>query len=216
MQEKAGGKLELFFSRFKRLSYKRRDVILRAYDIPSGIYLLRKGYIRIYSLSETGQELTLIILKPGDVFPLTWGINDSPNREYCEAMTQVELWRAPREKFLEFISKNSDVLFALTGKILIRLQGLLERMDYLVFGNAYQKVASILVILAERFGKKQAEGEINIRVPLIHSDIADLIGLARETASIEIKKLENKKILERKGKYLIVNNLVRLKKEARW
>lgn len=215
MQKRPVGKLALFFSQFRRLYYKRRQMIIRADDIPSGVYYLRKGYIRVYSLSESGEELTLIILKPGDAFPLIWAINDSLNTQYCEAMTPIELLRSPREKFLEFLNDNPDILQELTSKILVRFEGLLERMDYLVFGNAYQKVASILVICAERFGKQNNKG-ILIKVPLTHRDIASLIGLTRETTSLEIKKLENSKIINQKGKYLVVRDINRLKDESLW
>lgn len=215
MQKRPIGKLALFFSQHRRLQYKRHQLIIRADDVPSGVYFLRKGYTRVYSLSESGQELTLIILKPGDVFPLIWAINDSPNTQFCETMTQVELFRAPRKDFLEFLNDNPDIVYEVLSKILVRFEGLLERMDYLVFGNAYQKVSSILVICADRFGVKKGQSII-IRVPLTHKDIANLIGLTRETTSLEIKKLENAKIIDKRGEYLIVKQIDKLKTEALW
>lgn len=207
--------LELFFSQFKRLQYKKGEVIIRPNDDPSGVFYINRGYVRLYTLSESGQELSLIIFKPGDIFPLIWAFNEQDITQYCEAMTLVDAWRIPKKEFLEFMQNNPATLLTVTNKILTRLWGLLQRMEYLVFGNAYQKVASILVICAERFGIKKGKN-IVISLPLTHKDVADLIGLTRETTSVEIKKLEKRGICSKKGKFFYVENLAKLKTAAQW
>ena len=136
-------KLESFFSQFKLLTYKKRGVILRPEDIIPGIFCLKKGYVRAYAMSKDGEELTLIIFKPGDFFPLHWVLNKTPNIYTLEAVTSVELWRVPKEQFVQYLKDHPDVLLELTQRILVRLGGLLDRMEHLVFGNAYEKVASI-------------------------------------------------------------------------
>ena len=146
---------------------------------------------------------------------MIWTFNDGNLNQYCEAMTSVEVRLVTRDKFKEFVQSNPEILWDVTSKILVRLQGIIERMEYMVFGNAYQKVASILVICAERFGVKQ-RSEIIIRVPLTHKDIANLIGLTRETTSVEIKKLERLGAISKKDGQFRIRNLEKLKNEAIW
>ena len=215
MQKDPQQKLEQFFSQFKRFYYKRNEVIIRPDDVPSGVFYLSRGYVKLYTLSESGQELSLIIFKPGDFFPMIWTFKDVIPSQYCETMTSVELYRTSKEKFKEFVQENPEVLWDVTGKILIRLLGLLERMEYMVFGNAHQKVASILAICAERFGVKKGR-EVIVKVPLTHRDIASLIGLTRETTSIELKKLQQLKIISKKEGLFSVTNIEKLKSEAMW
>lgn len=205
MEEQSFQKLNNFFAGFKKLSFKKSETILRADDEPRGVFYLKKGYVKLYSLSKDAQELTLIIFKTGDFFPIMWAINNTPNTYYLEAMTAVELCQAPREKFLNFIKNNGEVLFELTRRILTRFGGVLSRMEYAMFGTAYNKVASIILICADRFGQSLGENT-TIQVPLTHQDIANLIGVARETVSIEMKKLQNKGLIDYKGKYLMVKN----------
>lgn len=215
MKQKPVKKLDEFFARFRRLSYKSHEIILRSNDTPPGVFFISRGYVRVYTLSESGQELTLIIFKPGDFFPMIWAFNNTTVTQYCEAMTPVEVLRAPKEEFRKFLEANPEVLWDVTSKILIRLRGLLERMEYSVFGSAYQKVASILVICAERFGAK-FRGDIVIRVPLTHKDIANLIGLTRETTSVELKKLERLGVVSKKGRQYRIRDFEKLKTEAAW
>jgi CRP/FNR family transcriptional regulator len=77
-------------------------------------------------------------------------------------------------------------------------------MEQLAFGNATQKVASIMSILGERFGKQTEKG-IQIPISLTQQDIAELIGIARETTSIELNRLMADEIIERvSGMYIII------------
>ncbi len=206
-------KFSNFFSKFKKYHYKKGEVILRGGDTPQGVYFINKGYVKDYSISKEGEELMLIIFKPEDFFPMQWVFNNKPNEHYFETMTAVELWRCPKEDFIAFIEANPEIFFELTSHITLRLGGITQRMEYLAFGNAYAKVASIILICAERFGEKKG-GEIVIQVPLTHKDIASFLGLARETVSVEIKKIERKDLITYDGKLLVVKDKQGLEQES--
>lgn len=186
---------------------------MRAGDPPLGFFYLKRGFVRVYSISRNGEELTLIIFKAGDFFPIIWAINNAQNEYFVEAMTACELVRAPREEFVSFVKSNPDINFELTRRTAVRLGGLMRRMEYLVFGNANNKVASILLICAERFGRREG-GKVTVEVPLTHSDIASLVGLTRETASIEMKKLEKNGLVGYRGRLVTVLNLKGLRRQS--
>ena len=128
-------------------------------------------------------------------------------RCFCEDYT------AEQTANLEFLKKESNVFLELTSRILVRLSGLMERTKYLVFGNAYTKVISILLICAERFGKRK-KSAVEIQVPLIHKDIALLVGISRETASRQLEKLRTKSLIDYHDKLLMIANAKKLKEEA--
>ena len=186
---------------------------MRPGDIPLGIYFLKKGYVRLYSIFESGEELTLIIFKSNDFFPVAWAINNDPNEYYLEAMTDAELYRAPKDDLLKFLSLSPEVFFEFTSRMLYRMSGVLKRMEYLVFGNAYQKVASMILICASRFGEKNGN-KLTIQLSLTHKDIANLLGITRETVSLEIKKLKEKGVVVYRGRYIIVEDINKLQKES--
>ncbi len=213
IKKQASEKLSNFFSKFKKLSFRKGETILRASEKPSGVFYLKKGYARIYSISKDAQELTFIIYKPGDFFPTIWPIQGPPLRYYTEALTNIEVYLAPKEEFQKLIKANNEILFEITNRIITRFAGLLLRMEYSIFGNAYNKVAAIIILCAERFGiiKKNS---ILIQVPLTHQDIANLLGVARETVSIEMEKLQEKGLIGHLGKFLVIKDIQRLKEES--
>lgn len=208
-----GKEIERFFSKSTSQRFRRGETILRAGETPPGVFYLKKGFVRLYSVSESGEELTLTIFKPGDIFPISWAVADSPNNYFLDAMTSSEMWRIGQKKFVSFVKENPDELYELTGKIMVRLLGLLRRMEYIVFGNSRTKIASILCIFVERFGRK-TKGGFLIEVPLTHKDIANLVGIARETTSLEMGKLKDKGIIDYSGRTILVRSLTRLKRES--
>lgn len=202
-------KLNDFFSKFKKYHYKKGETILRGGDVPQGVCFINKGYVRDYYVSKEGEELIFIIFKSEDFFPIRWAFNGTITNHYFEAMTVVDLWRCPKEEFIAFIEENPEIFFELTRRITLRLGGIMKRMAYLVFSNAYEKVASILMICAERFGEKKGKS-IVIPIPLTHKDLAMLVGMARETISIEMKKLEKKGIIKYKKRLIVIKNINKL------
>lgn len=202
-------KLEQFFQSSPVFSYKKRTLIFRPDDIPASVFYIKNGYVRVYRISEEGEELTLTILKPKDFFPLSYGINTVAHPYLLEAITPIELWKAPQEQFLHFIKSNPELLYELTTRILVRFDGVLSRMENLLFCNAYIKVAATLLMCAKGFGEDYY-GNTLVKVPLTHRDIATLVGITRETTSLEMKKLEKQGLLTKSGRFIIVKDMKRL------
>lgn len=189
-------------------------MLLRAGDMPQGIYFVEKGFVRLYSFSKEGKELTLVLYKPGDFFPVVWTLRGGkPSEYYFEALSPVEIKRAKRENFIEFMSNNYDIFIEVNNHILERFQIALKRMQYLAFGDARGKLASIILILAKDFSKEK-NGQVEIQVPLTHRDIANLVGVTRETVSVELKKFDRRGFIGYSGRLLVIKDQKGLEKQA--
>ncbi len=208
-------KLTSFFQQYKLLQYKKKTLILHSNDSASSVFFVKSGYIRVFRISEDGEELTLTILKEYDFFPLTYGFNNNNevNNYYLEAITSLEIWKSPQEQFMQFIKKDPELFFELANTLMVKFDVFLTRMEYLVFNNAYTKVAATLLMCAKDFGEQHGN-EIIVKIPLTHKDIATMIGITRETTSLEMKKLEKKGFVRRSGKFLIIKNYNLLKEET--
>ena len=164
-------------------------MLIRADDDPQGIFCLTKGYVRQYTISPAGNELSLHILKPISYFPMVWAINGTPNVYFFEALTEVEVGRAPQDQVVNFIKDKPALLFALMSELLEDYAETLTRVEHLVFSDAHRRVISILIYIAKHFGQPHKKGII-VNHRFTQADIATLVGVARETASIELFKLE--------------------------
>jgi CRP/FNR family transcriptional regulator len=200
-------KLNPFFAQYKPLNYKKGQVILRPEDKVEYIYFIEKGYVKFYYLSQDGKELTFLIYKPGYIFPLLFTfLGDTTTRYYFEAYTPLVLRRAPRETFTELISTNTFLMFSLSQEVVFRWQELLNRMELLKLGTACQNVSYVIALCAEQFGLRNRQS-IAIDLPLAHKDIASMVGLTRETVSLEMKKLEQMGLIEYKRGNITIKDI---------
>lgn len=203
---------EEFYKQFVTRNYKKGEMIIRADDDPFGIFYLTKGYVRQYTISKAGFELTLHILKPISYFPMVWAVNGTPNVYYFEALTPVEVGRAPRDEVVTFIKDKPTVIFELLSELIEDYAESLKRIEHLVFSDAYRRVISVLLYIAKHFGEVQGKGVI-VHHRFTQQDIATLVGVARETASNEIVKLEKKGLVKYVDHSLLFENLKKLELE---
>src|SRR3989344_3550087 len=198
-------RLLTFFSGFPLIKYKKGSLLMRPEDTPQGVSYLSQGFVRIFFNAKDGDEFTLNIFKQGAFFPLTWAISNIANSYYYEAMNDTQVFRAPKESFLEFIRKDSEILYLINNRLLIGIDSMTLRLEYLMTGDAHCRVANVLLMLSRRFGKiDEGSGDIIIDFNITHKEIAQLAGLSRETVCFEIKKLETNKSIKRfKNTYII-------------
>lgn len=203
---------ETFYKQFTTRNYKKGEMLIRADDDPQGIFCLTKGYVRQYTISKTGFELTLHILKPISYFPMVWAINGTPNVYYFEALTPVEVGRAPRDEVVNFIKDKPTVLFELLSELIEDYAESLARIEHLIFSDAYRRVISVLLYIAKHFGEKNSSGII-VYHRFTQQDIATLVGVARETASNELVKLEKKGLIKQVDHSIVFENINNLELE---
>lgn len=208
MDKKIIGKVEKFFKKYKRKTYKKGEILIRADDDPPGVFYLEEGLVKKYIISKKGDELTLSIFKPTLFFPIGWALNNSKNNYFYEAMAPSTVWLAAEDRFIEFIKNEPDVLFELIKRI--HRDGLLTRTTYLMAGNAYTRLVAEIHTSIRRFGEEEnGQG----MVAITEKDLASMTGMTRETVSREIKVLKEKGLVQFSRSRLVVRNIKKFEKE---
>lgn len=211
MDPNISSKIAGFFTQFKKIVYKKGELLIRADEAPSGIFYLKEGMIKEYTISQKGEELVVNMFKPISFFPMSWAINQTPNSYYFEALTDTECYLAPREVTVEFIKNNPDVLYNLLSRVYKGTDGLLTRLTYLMSGSAYTRLITELIIHTRRFASQDSQGRYEIKIT--ERDLAAQTGMSRETISRELRILKDKEIVTFSKSLLIINNLDLLEKE---
>ncbi len=197
-------KIDKFFSQFFKVSFSKGEIILRPDGKIKNIFLLKKGSVRMYVVSDDGQEVTLHIFRPGAYFPIMLSLSDQYDKHYFEAIDEVEAIKAPVEKVIEFMKSDTEVLFDLTTRFSYAISGLTLRIETMAFEDAYNRVANLLLYLSQKFGE-ETEDKTIINISLQHDDIANWVGIRRETVSRQFEKMHKEGILENNNKKLVIN-----------
>jgi CRP/FNR family transcriptional regulator len=167
------------------------------------LYIVRKGLVKLVSLSERGTETILHILRPDDVFGELLLVEGQ--RPFTAiAMTDVRAGVLSREHFLEILP-SCPAFAANYMKLLTRRLMQVEReFAGLIHAWAWHRLAKELLHLAEDIGEDTRAGT-RIALKLTHEDLANLIGTTRETVTIQLHKFEEMGLIRREGRVLIVN-----------
>lgn len=205
--------LENFFSAFPTLTYGKKEHILRPHQPITQVCFLKSGYIRQYSISANGNEFTLNIFKPGSILFFIQLLHGEENNYYFQAFTTAEVYTAKYEPTLEFLTSHPLVTLNILKRIGQGLNRFLAQVESMTFCGSREKLATTLLILSMRFGRKN-KNMVLIDLPLTHYDLACMIGVSRETVSMEIKRLERAKIVERHQRHIFCINPEKIKEIA--
>lgn len=202
-----------FFLKQQLIHYKKGEIIVRVGEPPTGVYFIEKGYVKIYSLTESGEENIQFIYRPGEFFPLAWTFNDKEVNFYYEALTNVTLRKSTRDALLTYITDNPRMGLITVQYVVGILDAFFHRLNNVELTHSYPRIISRLLFLAERYGK-EVNGETVFDMPITQKDIANSINLTRETASKEMNTLVKKGIITCKDRSsLVIHNIAALEKE---
>ncbi len=155
---------------------------------------------------------TLNIYKPYALFPMSSVLNGKQEKYTYGALTEVRGYFAPKKDFRRFIKKNPDILFDLLKRIYSGLEGFFSHLEAMLSGDAYLRILTQLIIYTKRFGQNN-KNRIAFDWHMTHHELASQTGLARETVTREIKKLQDKGLIGYSGKKLFVYELPKLEGE---
>lgn len=149
-----------------------------------GIYFLAKGRVKFFRNNIKGKEQLVNIFVEHDIFPhiaYYFHIKKYPATAYT--VEDIEYLFIPIDR-IEYLLHTSPTicLFFLNamGKLVVDLH---HRLEYKLLATTNEQVAELLVRLSERFGQKQENGKTLLKVIFQQTDLANMLGLARETVS---------------------------------
>jgi CRP/FNR family transcriptional regulator, cyclic AMP receptor protein len=213
MENSTHDNIDSVFKSSKDFHYKKGEILIRCdEDIPRAIYFLKTGYVKMNTILPDGREIILNIFKPDSFFPLAWLMADRTNKYNYQAMTPVIVLRQPKDLIIKFLKNNPTSLFSINKRVMIGTESLITKIEHLLCGSSFERIVYALFILAKQFGDIQKDRTIKIKLPITHQDIANLVAVSRETASIALEKLKFQKVINYKRARLQINNMGHLDK----
>ncbi|MBI5700375.1 Crp/Fnr family transcriptional regulator [Candidatus Saganbacteria bacterium] len=176
------------------------------------IYFLKEGSVKLSTLSPDGQEFTREILRPGDLFGELMPDNRSKflDESYAQAMEETIICAMSERNFEELLRMKPNLTVRLVKLMGLKLRTIEAKLTDLVFKSVRERLAGLLVKLAEEFGQK-FEGFLRIGTSVAHQEMANLIGSSRETTTLTLNEFKRAGIIEIKGREIFIKNISRLK-----
>jgi CRP-like cAMP-binding protein len=208
--------IERLFKDARLRAYPKNQLIHYQGDPLSNIYLIRSGYIKAYTILDSGDTRTLLILGPGDIFPLAFSSSlDWENyqiRYFYQSLCDIKLLSLASDLLKTHIEENNEMMGIYMNYIAASNEAIMNQLEVMKNKKAIDKVGLLLPYLISKAGKKVKPDIYQLQLKLSHQEIADLSGVTRETTTTLIKELEKDGIIDQhKGKWLInTKNLEKL------
>jgi CRP-like cAMP-binding protein len=204
--------IKRFFSQFPSKKFPKGHIILKPGDIFENVYFIKSGFVRAYTVTPKGDS-TINLFKPLLYFSLIHFISEHRNDYFFQALTPVEVYVVPFAEYRKFTEADNNISPAIMDLFFGSLMNLFVNQGNIVNGSSENKVASILLQLTHDYGELK-NGKLVVNFPATHRIIANLIGLTRETTSVQMSRLQKKGIISTKRTQFIVLDLEKLKKQA--
>ncbi len=169
--------------------FSKDETIINGFDGPQGVYLIKKGFVKAYTLTKSGQENLLLIHDVGEFIPLIWAL-DGVHTEglYYQAMSDVTVLKTSKEKLRSAMEENTRLSQEVLKQSVNIITAYAQRVETLGLRTARERLIAELLNLTEMFGKPHGS-EVLIEAPLTHQDIANSINMTRETATRALGQL---------------------------
>ncbi len=201
-------KISDFFSKYRLIRFKKGEIIYRPGDEFSQVSFVKNGYVRLFTESKTGKEITINLFKPVFYLSLAYSINKKCNRYYFEAVTDVEIWKAPYEDVKKFLRSTPKIHEWLNSRLLNIIDELISNIGETISEDSYTKIARTILSFALKFSNNSNSSTIEFQTS--HRIIASLVGISRETASVQIKKMENEGLIKQNNRRIIIPDIKKL------
>lgn len=184
---------------------KKGQLILYQGEVPSVVFLVKRGLVRSLNVGTNGEERTIALFGPGDYFPVGYIFDKSPVAFfYYQAASDSVLQTFDKASFQQqlYKSKTTEEL----SRLSVQYVSAMLQINALGQIRARDRIIRIMQFLSLRFGVPTTGGVYTkITIPLTQLDIARLAGLTRESAAIELGLLKSQDIITVKKKIYAVH-----------
>lgn len=211
--EDEGTALKLFnlpaFERFAK-EYEPGQVIIAEHEPGDCFYLIQSGRVQLVKCVN-GTSKNLDILKSGEFFGEMAILENSPRSATCVAAEKVEVLEFNKQNFEVLIMGNPQMAIMLIKLFCKRIYDQNRRLKTLVIKDPQARIGDVFLMIDE-MNPPANQNDVTRKLPLTIQDVSHWAGLPVEDVKEEINKFVEKRKIEVFENYIIVKNIVDMKR----
>ena len=191
--------------RMTHRKFTKNQMILLEDDLGQTFFVIATGSVKITRLSDDGREVILAMLGEADFFGEMSLLDGDGRSANVVALEASEVLTLARNEFLDILEQYPKISISLLEELTNRLRKSDQQIESLSLSDVEQRIGIALIRLAEELGTIK-QGSVKIKNLPFQQDIANMAGTSRETVSRTFKLLEEKGLLSRQGRQLVIYN----------
>lgn len=184
----------------KTKTFKKGEMVFRAGEPSEHLYILHKGQVKIYRLSESGKEQLIRIMEPGDFMGELALFTNESLTSYAEAMKDTEICAIHKTEMKEMLLSNPSISLKIIEEFSRRLNESEKNIESLSSQDSEKRLASYLLELSA--GNEEGgtnHDPIQITLPMSKKDLASYMGMTRETLSRRLSSFQDQGLISMSG-----------------
>ncbi|WP_317899810.1 Crp/Fnr family transcriptional regulator [Aurantibacillus circumpalustris] len=185
-----------------RKEYKKGQVLFKEDGFSKGIYIVKKGKVKIHNTGGEGKESIIYIYKKSDFFGYRPLVANEPNPVTATAMDNVVVSFIPKEVFESLLNTSNlfakKLLINVTSEFSVWINKITLFSQYAVKG----RVALSLLILSKVYEGDKPANFITINIG--RDDLAAYVGTAKETLVRMLRVFKDEGVITSSGTKITV------------
>lgn len=185
--------------------YPKGTIIFMEGDLSDSVSIINTGQIKLFKNSRDGKQQILHILSEGDFFGELSVLQTQEYTTSAEAITDVDLCTLAKSDLDKIILEQPGIavkVLEVIGSRLTKLENLVQNIGT---QDTDVRIASMLLEFAQE-GKDTVEGTV-VELSLSREDMANYIGVTRETISRKLSSFQDQGLIKLIGnKKLVIND----------
>jgi CRP/FNR family transcriptional regulator len=179
----------------RSLRKARGEFIYMPGDSADFVYILRQGRVKLSVLSESGKEIAIDIIQPGEIFGEFALVDESPRSNMAQALDDIVVWVFAKREFTQLLSTLPKLSLSYIRLVGDRRRRMEKKLSDITSKAVSARVCELLHELSTSATEVESMSS-DYLVPLTHHDVASLIGAARQTTTTVLNDLERRNIIE--------------------
>lgn len=190
---------------FGERQYQRDDYIFLEGEAPEALFIIRTGKVKVLRHSTDGKDVVLRVCGSGNLLGTVAVFDGGGYPGTAQVIENCVALVIARNDCLTLVNRFPVFALAVIADLGTRLRSSAEQIRSLAVERVEQRIARVLLKLAESAGSDAPEGRI-IEMPLTRQDVADMTGTTVETAIRVMSKFRRLELIRtRRGKVVLVD-----------
>jgi CRP/FNR family transcriptional regulator, cyclic AMP receptor protein len=174
-----------------------------------GVFIVRRGRVKLSICGSDGRTLILRIVEPGCPLGVAAVVSGRPYEATAETQEPSEISFLRQSDLLRLMRLDGELALWVTQHISADYASTCREIrDLILSDSASEKLARLLVGWLDQ--NTQARNPRQMKLALTHEEIGQMIGTSRETVSRLFAGFKKQRLIQQSGSTLVIPNRVAL------
>ena len=188
------------------MNVPKKTFLYRQGDRCSDLFWIKSGIVKLSHLTEQGSEITIDLLKRGDVIGCFQNNSLSQEmEETAQALGEVNYYRIAYSDFRAMMSHQAELAWYVIEDMYARKQRVERKLRTILTQPVEMRVITTLLELAGMFGIRCTHG-YTLEIHFTQQEVADLVGASRSVVSTVLNDFRNRGMLDYTRDQICIND----------